>query len=802
MPTLKDQLDLEEDLVLQGIRIYNKSVNDAKSQGREADTMYGQRLLSGLLEPVVNELNSIMDGKARKYGKYRPLIKDLDRNVVAYIALKTVLHNLSSTRTTTTVAKDIGTMIEDEYKFGNFQEVNKEYYEALMNDFNKRGTKSYRHIRNALNVTSKKKGFSWVDWDKETRIKIGSMLLDVIINATDLVDIRTKKHKRGFMYTVVPSVNLLEWVDKFNSIAELMSPYTKPCVVPPDDWVDVNNGGYWSERMRERNPFVIGVNEAKKDFISKHDLQEVFDAVNNLQRVPWEVNTRVLNTMQQVWASGLEVGLPNQQPIDIPKFRLDIDPKDMDEETKAEFIKWKGEVATLYTEETSRVSKAYNVVRVIAMAEQYKNDPLYFVYRCDFRGRIYASSAGLNPQGSDFNKALLRFNNKKKLGSRGLYWLAVHGANCYGKDKCSFDDRVQWINSNIDLIKRVNSDPVGCTEFWGNADKPFQFLAFCFEYANAYNNPDEWYTQLPVGMDGSCNGLQHLSALLRDKIGGEATNLTPMDTPQDIYQKVSDRALELVKQSEPCTERSQWLDFANKHNGIPRVISKRSVMTLPYGCTKYSCFQFVWDAVMDLDKDFFPDVNRAVNYFRYLLWDAIGDVVVAARHTMDWLQSIAKLMSTKDMAVWWVNPVGFPVYQEIRKRKTKRVRSCLLGGIFISIGEDTSSIDSKKQVQGIVPNFVHNMDSAHEVKTVNEACSLGITDLAVVHDDFGTHACDIDNFRDIIREQFVSMYQQHDPLQDLYESCSIVINQGLLDNIPDRGDLDIKDVLRSEYFFS
>src|SRR6059036_1026907 len=46
-------------------------------------------------------------------------------------------------------------------------------------------------------------------------------------------------------------------------------------------------------------------------------------------------------------------------------------------------------------------------------------------------------------------------------------------------------------------------------------------------------------SHLPVSMDGTCNGYQHLSAMGRDPIGGRATNLVPADEPEDIYQEVA-----------------------------------------------------------------------------------------------------------------------------------------------------------------------------------------------------------------------------------------------------------------------
>lgn len=39
-------------------------------------------------------------------------------------------------------------------------------------------------------------------------------------------------------------------------------------------------------------------------------------------------------------------------------------------------------------------------------------------------------------------------------------------------------------------------------------------------------------SQIPVAVDGSCNGLQHYAALALDKPGGLAVNVLPSDRPQ------------------------------------------------------------------------------------------------------------------------------------------------------------------------------------------------------------------------------------------------------------------------------
>lgn len=800
---IQKQIDLENDLVLQGIRNYYQHLRKAKEQLRETDTQYGQRLLTGLLEPVILGLKEfIRTDTASRNGKYKTLLMEVSPEVAAYIGLKCVLQTLHTGKTVNTVSLEIGKLIEDEIRYKIFKKEHKDFYKYTLQSFKKKNTKSYRHMRSALGVMSTKKGLRWNAWPQEYRLRVGSLVLDTILTNLDILEVYKKPHKRGFMHSIKASQGLLDWLSNFNEVHEVLTPYNKPCVVPPLDWTNMFEGGYHTEEMQKRTPFIIGLNKEHQDFVKEFPLDTVFNCVNTLQKVAWEVNIEILEIIKQVWDKGIEAGLPKQEPMDTPVFHDPRPYSEMDDLTKVEFKEWKQKVAALYTEETARVSKAYSVVRIISMADSYKDNPFYFVYRADFRGRLYANSAGLNPQGADFNKALLRFKNSEKLGVRGLYWLSVHGANCYGVDKVSFDDRVQWVKDNLNMFLSIADDPIGKSDLWANADKPFQFLAFVLEYVKAYKDPDNFCTHLPIGMDGSCNGIQHMSAMLRDTVGAASTNLIDGDKPNDIYKDVANRNAELIKEQPYSEYQAKWLAFMDKHNGLPRALVKRSVMTLPYGCTKFSVFQFLYDAIYKLDKDFFEDINEDCDYNREILWQAIQDVVISARKITDWLQKIARTLGKQELAVWWVNPVGFPVYQKFLKKQGKRIKTCLFGGTQMTHNYDTKLIDVQKQIQGIVPNLIHSNDAAHLVRTVNKSCSEGISDIVTVHDDFAVHANRIDLFRDIIRNEFASMYKENDPLKQLHDLCLNYKDFISVPELLEKGDLDIDEVRKSTYFFS
>ncbi|UZT50225.1 DNA-directed RNA polymerase [Enterobacter phage 02_vB_Eclo_IJM] len=123
----------------------------------------------------------------------------------------------------------------------------------------------------------------------------------------------------------------------------------------------------------------------------------------------------------------------------------------------------------------------------------------------DWRGRVYAVPM-FNPQGNDMQKGLLTLAVGKPIGAEGFKWLKVHGANCAGVDKVTFEERIKWVEDNHDNILAAAKSPMDSIDWWGRLDSPFCFLAFCFEYAGVMHHGLSYSCSLPIAFDGSCSG--------------------------------------------------------------------------------------------------------------------------------------------------------------------------------------------------------------------------------------------------------------------------------------------------------
>lgn len=807
MPTLADQIELEEKMVSRGVLRYKHSVQTAQDKGRGADTQYAQKLLREFLRPVAEAIDSFKKAKRKAgvFNKYKDLLRKLDSETLSFIGLRALFQHFVQEQSTSTLCIAIGTMIEDEYRFSLFGESHPMYLQEIVKDFERRHSHDYRYMHRVLTIKANETDVKWNSWTLEEKLRVGAVVIDAIMKSTNLVGRKSIRKGIKSFSVLYPTPEALAWVKDHTEYNALMRPDRLPCIIQPDAWISNESGGYWTPQVRIKTKLIKA---RSKEHIKMFDgdISNITAAINIIQRVPWQVNMDILPVMKLFWEQSIPVGLPESAPYIIPACPLTADekPKDLSEDRKELFDAWKNEARLIHTIEIERVSKCFAVIRALKLAEEFSNyDKFWFVYQCDFRGRIYCTVSGLTPQGADFSKALLKFADGKPLGKRGAYWFKVHGANCFGKDKVSYDDRVAWVAENSEYIRRTADDPMRNKDWWSNADKPWQFLAWCMEYKRYLKEGDAMVSFLPVGLDGSCNGLQNFSAMLRDEVGGAATNLVPQTVPADIYGEVA-KVCTATLRTLDTPEAKLWLLLADSRGGVlPRQIAKKPVMTLPYGSTQQSARESIHSYLVQDIPGFFPKEMRwkLASYLTPILWESISKVVIAAKSAMGWLQSCASIISKNSKPVIWWTPIGFPVYQSRQKQKSQLIDTIICGRIQLQIYNDTDELDTHKQMLAISPNFVHSMDACHLMLTMHRAFAKGVRSFAVIHDDYGTHACDIDALHEAIREAFIELYATNNPLSE-FKVCNELQKVGIvLPPLPEVGKLNIHEVIDSEYFF-
>ena len=818
---LRDQLNWEKEMIGFGVARFRNQEAKALERGDHTGTQGGKRLLKSYLAQVSEFIAHYVAGNSpagRRRSKYTKLMQVVDPDKLALFSLTEVIRAVYGETDVTAVARRIGVMIEDEVKFAEFELALPDLFNQLQRDMDRRNSESYRHRHRVLTHAMNKQDVQWAQWGDEVCVGVGSLVLSLTLDATDIVYKRTVQQGRKRRVLLQATDDVKDWLVKSDEALAVMMPDRMPCLIPPEDWEDPYTGGYHLPRLRSSTALIKfrrgRAGTAHRELMQGVDLGPVASAVNAMQRTPWRVNQAVLGSLQAVWDANLGVGMPQSQPYEIPASPVRPG-KDLNADEKDKLDAWKVEARELHALERHRQSLVLGVARTMRVGEMLKQrEEMYYVYQLDFRGRGYAATSGVSPQGNDTAKGSLEFATGEAIGDRGMYWLKVHGANKYGYDKCSYDDRVSWIDAQRDKWLQVSTDPVAYRAYWGAADKPYQFLAFCIEYAEAVQGGPSYESRLPIALDGSCNGLQHFSALLRDATGGAAVNLVPRDTPADIYQDVADAATVMLRKyaraggSGPLgadVAAQNWLSLFKRlgYDSMPRKASKKPVMTLPYGSTQQACTSSIFGWYMEQQVEHFPEGSAFKHciFMSSVLWAAIGQVVVAARQAMAWIQESAALLAKQDEPLIYTSPLGLPVYQG--STNIDKLQVChRIGGsrMRLSVAVEADGLSVRKQRQGSSPNLIHHVDAAHMQMCLNSGVAAGITSYAMIHDDFGVHARHIDKWHEIIRDEFVNLHTEHDILED-FKSEQELRTGIILPPVPPKGDLDLNQVRKSLYFF-
>ncbi len=839
------QETLENEMVSAGVKRYNEQVERGLST-----VTPGKALIRRGMRKLVPALEEYAEGKQsgpRPAVDVRALLRDLDLNIVADLVLRRALDGALREDALIKVAKAIAKAIEWHERDRSLNEASVAIWNKTQERLSKTQDPEFRRksidgtvagIRrwaeeNAPDLAENLESVKGVEWDIEAQVAVGCKLLDVLAQSTGLIESdverRSRNQSRAFV-RLTPATR--EWVDDKNAKHELLRPVFRPMVVPPTDWTGVKHGGY---RDNSKAGVEFIKTRARTLELENCDLTDLFDAVNLIQRTPWRVNLSVLRVMSQAWSTGSRLGdIPPKHPEDaemplvpLPSKYVHMTPEERGKCKDPELAAWRFNRKRAHEFNTDLRSDSADFGVLINMATEYAQYPaFYHPHKLDWRQRAYPISVFLSPQGDQFNKALIEFADGKRMGDseNSAAWLAIHGANCFGVDKVSFDERIAWVEEHVGEILESAFDPFGC-KFWQAADKPWPFLAFCFEWVGYLIAGDDHITHLPVALDGSNSGLQHLSAMLKDENGARITCVKPGDQPEDVYQMVADEVENIL--AEKISEDSPWPGIWQ--GKVVRKICKQPTMTYTYSATETGMKNQIVSALKDLDSKSetgshlsFTDrhqTNRdAAAWLAPIVRSAIAAQMSKAAEAMEFMQQLARVYSQTGLPLRWTTPLNMPVVQYY-PQTTSKLRKVFINGQMhrLRLNIDAPDrLDKKRTSAGVSPNFVHSMDSTHLLWTVL-GCNdeYGIEHFAMIHDSFGTHATMCDELASMTREQFINLYDWNRTgygggrLADLfYETIENLGTAGFthlideLPGLPEFGQFDIQSVRDADYFFA
>ena len=813
------QLALESETLARHALAYNENVSVVNSKEMSSRLGPQHSLIRSSLAPVSAEFAKWKKEIAEKgmghHATAMPLVEDMSPDVFSLISLRVLFDVVSHCPPLTRVALKMGRALEHELLLAAFEAQHPKLFVTVNNRVQDSIFKERDgYIEQSLVKAANDVGTEFPRWNQREKLIAGLLAVDLIAQATGFIEITMIQNRRTHRVTVVsPTGDLLKYIEEAHRRFSVLLPVVQPMVAPPMDHTGpYKTGGFYLPP--NRRDFVKSHDDRSAQWNKPEDCPLVYRSVNAMQQVPLVVNRDVLTILEQTWDKfGTIPGMARRD--DIRPEPEPVAPKESEE-----WKNWRAASKDVPYENRRNKGRRTGVIQTMALARKFTRYPrMWYPYQIDFRSRAYAVPAFLQPQGTDMAKGLLQFANKKPVTDRGLWWLKVHVANCFGVDKVSFEDRVRWVDDHRRDIEATAGDPIGFP-WWHEADAPVQFLAGCLELVKVWEHGVGYESGAWIALDGSCNGLQHLAALTRDAQVGRLVNLCPSDKPTSIYSDVAGSTMTILstwpatkakvstrdkREMVVATWAPEWHQW-----GFDRAGAKRPTMIVPYNGTKDAFKRYLSQWVNDREKEGnkcpIPPRQRiwALETLASAVSQAIDQMIPGPRAVMQASRECVSVI-TKDgktgTVVWWRTPVGFKVVVSYRQSDYKYITTRVGDRVrHIHYYESQDDINRRKMAQSTMPHYVHSMDGAHMHLTNLALIEQGITDSVYNHDSYGVHLCHGDTLHRTTIDEFVKLYTP-DRLQELWDQW-----QGQTENrlppVPPRGTLDITEVSKSRYLFA
>jgi DNA-directed RNA polymerase len=344
---------------------------------------------------------------------------------------------------------------------------------------------------------------------------------------------------------------------------------------------------------------------------------------------------------------------------------------------------------------------------------------------------------------------------------------------------------VRWAQEHKQLIIDSVQDPLDGERFWSHADEPWLFLALAMDFA-------EGISRVPVRLDATASGLQHLSALALDERVGAVVNLVPGRERGDIYSIVAQAAAEatseLALRGDPMALR-----WAGK---VDRSTVKQAVMATPYGITTSGIRQGLLEHAVKVAPE---KLHEAAKFMAFRITEAVTGKLGQPALVMQYLRDAARIIAEPGNSVTWTTPSGCVVTQGYAKPALVRTNTLLGKLTFIEPGKPAERPNVAKAINSAPANYVHSLDAALLMRIVNQWDQP----LTVVHDAIGTHAGAVGRLAQLARDSFADQYRL-DWLERFHEEQARRHPQLAKDlpARPPRGALDVEACRDAVFMFS
>ena len=771
---LARQLQRELDARSEAIKRLRERTRMAEERQYASSTVYGSAFINKGLELITNEisdkLHRVSQGWVQEKAQAVLPIKDCDPAVLALITAKGVIDILGVRRierlTYQAATTHIGTLVYHQIMLDQFCNKHPDLFNKTRLHIHDHKGYSYKVQR--YRAVMRRNDVEPLRWPASVRHLVGGWLLNRLAESTGWVATRmTAKGPNDRVTYLTYQPEFIEAREALLAQAEAFAGCMWPMLCEPNDWTKDFKGGYLTNDLRKLTR-LIRTRIPRRCLLLQDSKALVM--LNLLQKVPYRINHRVLELANFCMEHRITVGkFRAEEPTPPPP-----KPEPWETASEEDKLSYRRMRTEIEDQNSALAQKNYRTTEALYVANKYKKDTFWIPWSFDFRGRVYPIPTSLSPQGTDFDKSLIYFMEE---GPVNEWWLAFQVATTYGLDKAPMNERITWANNNHEFLSRIADDPEGTISEWSTVEEPWCFIAAVLEYDQCVIKGTKKTSGLPVSVDATCSGLQHLSALALDRTAAEMVNVVPTDKPSDGYKIVAEKAKEILPK--------------HLHNHITRKVTKRTVMTTPYGVTENSARDYIRQELkgIELERGELQKIVKAI--YRY----GVRKVFDGPCRSMEFIQKVAgERIKSGATTLEWVTPSGFPVVQEYRRNEAETINTKLLGQrVRCELLKDWEerTIDLQKAKTAASPNLIHSLDAALLHLVFAEWCAP----FTVIHDCVLGRSCDMDDMGSAIRDKFIEIYSQP-ILKDWSTQLGVDFDESVMLNT-----LDINDVQQSAYFF-
>jgi len=782
MPTpfqIDQQVELEREAISQGLKRLRSNIKQLEEKTYASATIYGVSSIDVLMPLVIAEIEDTFKNRVERghngvaFKEIHQYLSDIEPLALAAIGCKVTFDKAfgrkPDSNLVSNVTDAIGKAVEDECHIRHYEKVCPGLLNTLKKNYWHESAGTQQKVTVIRTLMQRYDVEHWDTWPRAVRVKLGGWLLDCIMKTSGWFTKYPDRRGKKVYNVVLPTPEFLEIKEKVTKESELFAPLAWPMLIEPNDWTNKRCGGYLLNEVMRGHPMVRRGDNA----CIQGDTPITF--LNKIQKVGYKLNPFVVQVAEELLNRGIEVGKF------IPIVEIPLPPKPPDiADNKDSRKAYRRASAEVMNTNANAFRRSCRTRMTMEAVKKFKGKEFFIPWSFDYRGRAYPIPAFLTPQDTDFGKSLLLFSEEGVLKPQHEQWLAFQVATTYGRDKDTWDERQEWVMSNLTLISRVANDPIRCRPDWEAAEEPWQFLAACEAYYHCVLAHTRRTTGHMIAIDATCSGLQILAGLAADQSTAQLVNVLPSDRPQDAYKVVA----ELSKPHIPERIRPYW----------DRKATKRSVMTIPYNAKPFSNRTYIRDALkekgIEIEKD---ELTQAVKAVR----DAMDSIVPGPMAVMKWIEkevgSIVKAgLKTGGVVLEWETPSGFIVHQRLQKRNVQTLQLQLLGRCSVNITtEDENQVSLVRHKAATAPNLIHSLDAS----LLQMASQKFSEPIATIHDSVLTRATDMTKLSELVRETYMDLFSNTDYLKDFAAAIGAETEPPII------GDLEPSDVIESTYFF-